>query len=516
MLNKTLLSTCLLLLALICSSRSVAQNRVYWAEQQSIDLGMAVVTISKIRSANLDGSDVQNLPSDPAYPVINDLALDALHSKIYRIDSSGSRIVRSNLDGSNEELVQSGLDSAEGLAIDPAREIIFWSESKIGAIRRANSFPAAPITTLIPSGAQGTRALDLDRANRKLYWAQSSGALNVIGYDGSGQQLIDNYSVPGVSGALFGVSLDFNAQLLFSSLSFGTANNLFMLKQPGSLNAAQPVYPPGAETKINHLAVDPHPGGRIYWTEEGTSGVRSALRDGSSGQRIGTSTKARGIDLLLACDSFAPDSDKDGAPDCADQCQLDPVKSAPGVCGCGFIDGDADRDGVPDCIDDCPLDTNKIDPGVCGCGSFDNLRTATKLTCDDAPLLDENSKITEPPEITLFTDANGQIVVRIVFQHFAGARLLKLLKRPRNKARVLRIVLPASGKSRRITVRYDLRLRKEGAKIDALRYLTKRNELALRNLKPGTYSARYRALGTRDGKTVMRTNFSPLSSFSVP
>ncbi len=53
----------------------------------------------------------------------------------------------------------------------------------------------------------------------------------------------------------------------------------------------------------------------------------------------------------LAC---VVDTDHDGVPDCEDGCPLDPLKTAPGACGCGVPDTDSDGDTVPDCLDRCP------------------------------------------------------------------------------------------------------------------------------------------------------------------
>lgn len=65
------------------------------------------------------------------------------------------------------------------------------------------------------------------------------------------------------------------------------------------------------------------------------------------------------------------DTDGDGTPNCSDGCRTDPLKVAPGQCGCGVPDTDADGDGTADCNDGCPNDPLKLAPGQCGCGFLD-------------------------------------------------------------------------------------------------------------------------------------------------
>jgi len=65
------------------------------------------------------------------------------------------------------------------------------------------------------------------------------------------------------------------------------------------------------------------------------------------------------------------DADGDGTADCNDGCPTDPLKTAPGACGCGVADVDTDGDGTLDCFDGCPSDPLKIAPGACGCGVLD-------------------------------------------------------------------------------------------------------------------------------------------------
>jgi hypothetical protein len=78
-----------------------------------------------------------------------------------------------------------------------------------------------------------------------------------------------------------------------------------------------------------------------------------------------------------------------GSADCVDGCPADPGKLTAGVCGCGVADVDTDGDGRMDCLDDCintadtdgdgvfdcddlcPHDPLKTAPGACGCGIGD-------------------------------------------------------------------------------------------------------------------------------------------------
>ncbi|HMQ77707.1 MAG TPA: hypothetical protein PKE21_16665, partial [Flavobacteriales bacterium] len=77
----------------------------------------------------------------------------------------------------------------------------------------------------------------------------------------------------------------------------------------------------------------------------------------------------------------APDSDSDGTCDPIDGCPADPLKTAPGQCGCGMLDTDTDGDLTADCNDGCPNDPLKIAPGACGCGELDT-DTDNDLTAD--------------------------------------------------------------------------------------------------------------------------------------
>lgn len=98
---------------------------------------------------------------------------------------------------------------------------------------------------------------------------------------------------------------------------------------------------------------------------------------------------------ICGCGAADVDADGDGTMDCNDSCPDDPLKTAAGTCGCGVADADTDGDGTMDCNDSCPADALKILPGVCGCGVAD-VDTDQDETLDCNELCDNDPNKTEP------------------------------------------------------------------------------------------------------------------------
>ena len=93
----------------------------------------------------------------------------------------------------------------------------------------------------------------------------------------------------------------------------------------------------------------------------------------------------------LLPDECQNDADNDGTIDSCEDCDSDPAKLVPGVCGCGVADTDTDSDGTADCQDNCPMDPGKTDAGTCGCGVSDVDTDADgALDCQDACINDPN------------------------------------------------------------------------------------------------------------------------------
>jgi len=98
---------------------------------------------------------------------------------------------------------------------------------------------------------------------------------------------------------------------------------------------------------------------------------------------------------ICGCGVPDVDTDLDGTPNCVDGCALDANKTSPGLCDCGVSDRDTDGDGTPDCRDNCTMDDNKTQPGLCGCGVSDRDSDGDGTPdCRDNCRLDANK--TEP------------------------------------------------------------------------------------------------------------------------
>ncbi len=77
------------------------------------------------------------------------------------------------------------------------------------------------------------------------------------------------------------------------------------------------------------------------------------------------------VNLTVDLIPLPPDADQDGVPDALDGCPLDPRKTAPGQCGCGWLDTDTDRDTIADCNDNCIYHKNPLQEDADGDGIGD-------------------------------------------------------------------------------------------------------------------------------------------------
>ena len=139
----------------------VVNERLYWAEKTGNTTG-------RIRSTNLDGTDVQLVTDLTSVP--HGIALDAAGGKIYLTNAWG-KVQRLNVDGSNlQPNLITGLDTPAGLALDVADGKVYWTEA--GRIRRANLDGSN-----VQNVATGLRnPINIVISGNRVYWTQKTGA----------------------------------------------------------------------------------------------------------------------------------------------------------------------------------------------------------------------------------------------------------------------------------------------------------------------------------------------------
>ncbi len=243
----------------------VAMSKMYWTESGT--------GWGKIRRANLDGSEIEDLITGLAEP--RGLGLDLAGGKIYWTERDSSRIRRANLDGSEiEDLVTkfTRIKEPYGLALDVAGGKMYWTDYDTGKIQRTN-LDGSEIEDLVSANRPGSLALDM--VGGKMYWASnilSNGGARIgrANLDGSEEEgrLVIGLNKP------FGLALDMARGKIYWTES-GRAKI-----QRSNLDSSE------EEDLVIFLG---NPFGlaldvareKMYWTDTGTNKIQRSNLDGT-------------------------------------------------------------------------------------------------------------------------------------------------------------------------------------------------------------------------------------------
>lgn len=205
-------------------------------------------------------------------------------SFIYWIDLVQDNIKRANTDGSNVEVVLTGLSQAEDLAIDPEGGKMYWADPGTDTIHRAN-LDGSGVESLV-TAAQGLmtpEGLALDLASGKMYWTDvATDKVQRANTDGSNVEDLLT-SVDGV-GAIRFIALDpVGGKMYFtdSNLDRIQRANLDGSNFETLLTAADGLSSP-ADIEVDTAS------GKIYWTDRGTDKILRANLDGSNIEELVT------------------------------------------------------------------------------------------------------------------------------------------------------------------------------------------------------------------------------------
>ena len=289
----------LLLLSTVSTLTSRAQTPsryVYWTDSAWAG------GIPKIRRANLDSSNVQDLVTGIGHPV--GITLDWSAGKMYWTDKSTTihekpnarnRVLRANLDGTNIETLvttRSVPQSAHtyfDIALDTAAGKMYWavwSEANDGnKIQRANldGTNIEDIVTQLASSAdplhsKGPRDIALDLSQGKIYWALCGlSKIQRANLDGTNiEDIITGLDCP------HNIALDFSSGKIYW-IGWATAGKIQRANFNGS-NIEDLVDGLNSPVDITLDTLN----GKMYWAEFGEGKIHRANLDGTNIEDIAT------------------------------------------------------------------------------------------------------------------------------------------------------------------------------------------------------------------------------------
>lgn len=166
-----------------------AGSKLYWID----DATYSASGVDRIIRSNLDGSDLEVVLSEDmdAEFAIPGLAVDAAGGHIYWTNAATGEIKRAGLDGQSIEVIAQTTENPLGIAFDSAAGKVYWSTSEniltASTIERANLDGSAREVILQPKAA--TYALALDGEAGHLYYASANQVFRA-NLDGSGAVLL--------------------------------------------------------------------------------------------------------------------------------------------------------------------------------------------------------------------------------------------------------------------------------------------------------------------------------------
>ena len=212
----------------------------------------------KIQRSNLDGSNVEDLVTTGLdYP--DRIALDVSGGKMYWTDWGTEKIQRSNLDGSGvEDLVTTGLAGPDGLALDVSGGKMYWTDWGTDKIQRSN-LDGSGVEDLV-TGLESPVGIALDVSGGKMYWADAgTDKIQRSNLDGSG---VEDLVTTGLAGP-DGLALDVSGGKMY-----WTDNGTDKIQRSNLDGSGVEDLVTGLDGPLG-IALDMS-SGKIYWTDIGT------------------------------------------------------------------------------------------------------------------------------------------------------------------------------------------------------------------------------------------------------
>lgn len=188
-LRRSLFALALATAMLVMAPTAQATEKLYWSDNGT----------QKIQRSNVDGTDVEDILTTGLNSP-DGLAIDLPAGKLYWTDSGDGTINRSNLDGTNPETLVTGLMSPIRLVLDTANSKMYWTDLDAGKVQSAD-LDGTNVTDVV-TGASGPWGIDLDQGNQHLYFTEKD-ALRITRVDTDGNNAFGLVNVvPSIFGGI--------------------------------------------------------------------------------------------------------------------------------------------------------------------------------------------------------------------------------------------------------------------------------------------------------------------------
>ncbi|MDB5105973.1 MAG: 3-hydroxyacyl-CoA dehydrogenase [Fibrobacteres bacterium] len=145
-------------------------GKIYWTNMnEGTDQG-------SLQRADLDGSHVEYVIKPGGAHTPKQLQIDPVHGRLYWCNRDGFTLARSRLDGTEPEILVTGLQNPVGMALDVGKGLFYFSDKNAQTIQRASMDGAPGSLTgrkdieILFSGLTRPIDLALDLGQGKIYW----------------------------------------------------------------------------------------------------------------------------------------------------------------------------------------------------------------------------------------------------------------------------------------------------------------------------------------------------------
>ena len=265
--TKTCVTIISTLAALACSPavRAAVYPRMYWSDRVA----------DTIQVADADGSNLEVIVSGLGEP--RGIDVDFVNGKVYWADNGTNKIQRANLDGTQiEDLVTDDLNFPAGVALDVEGGKIYWADRSNHKIQRADLDGSQVEDLVVDLGSPYYISLDL--TSRQMYWTDfGTDKIQRANLDGT---MVEDLVTTGLV-LTRGIALDLDGGKMYWA-DRGT-DKLQRANLDGSQieDLVTIVPPPRVDSAPHGVALDVA-NGHMYWVDNGTVKIQRANLDGTN------------------------------------------------------------------------------------------------------------------------------------------------------------------------------------------------------------------------------------------